>query len=75
MNDDQLATCLRPYCRRRPFRPFEIEFVSGKTVKVTDEVDISLVKPRPRRYETAGAASATDGAPKSAKTSVRPEAP
>jgi succinate dehydrogenase / fumarate reductase flavoprotein subunit len=30
----------------------------GKTVRVTDEVDVSLVKPRPRRYETAGAASA-----------------
>jgi succinate dehydrogenase / fumarate reductase flavoprotein subunit len=31
----------------------------GKTVRATDEVDVSLVKPRPRRYETAGAASAT----------------
>ncbi len=30
----------------------------GKSVHVTDEVDISLVKPRPRKYETAGAASA-----------------
>jgi succinate dehydrogenase / fumarate reductase flavoprotein subunit len=30
----------------------------GKTMHVTDEVDVSLVKPRPRRYETAGAASA-----------------
>ncbi len=31
----------------------------GKPVHVTDEVDISLVKPRARKYETAGAASAT----------------
>jgi len=30
----------------------------GKTVHVTDAVDISLVKPRPRKYEQAGAASA-----------------
>lgn len=42
----------------------------GKTVKVTDEVDISLVKPRARRYETAGAASAsaTTEGPRSGKT-------
>jgi hypothetical protein len=31
----------------------------GKTVRVTDDVDISLVKPRPRKYETAGAANQT----------------
>ena len=31
----------------------------GKTMRATDEVDISLVKPRVRKYETAGAASAT----------------
>jgi succinate dehydrogenase / fumarate reductase flavoprotein subunit len=30
----------------------------GKTLRVTDDVDVSLVKPRTRRYETAGAASA-----------------
>jgi succinate dehydrogenase / fumarate reductase flavoprotein subunit len=30
----------------------------GKTIHVTDAVDVSLVKPRPRRYEQAGAASA-----------------
>jgi len=33
----------------------------GKTVHVTDEVDISLVKPRARKYETAGAASHAAG--------------
>jgi succinate dehydrogenase / fumarate reductase, flavoprotein subunit len=30
----------------------------GERVHVTDAVDVSLVKPRPRKYETAGAASA-----------------
>lgn len=30
----------------------------GETVHVTDEVDVSLVKPRARKYEAAGAASA-----------------
>ena len=35
----------------------------GKNVHVTDAVDISLVKPRPRKYETAGAASAAAKAP------------
>ena len=30
----------------------------GQSVHATDQVDISLVKPRPRKYETAGAASA-----------------
>jgi succinate dehydrogenase / fumarate reductase flavoprotein subunit len=33
--------------------------LAGERVHVTDAVDISLVKPRPRKYETAGAASAT----------------
>ena len=32
--------------------------LNGKAVHVTDQVDIGLVKPRPRKYETAGAASA-----------------
>jgi succinate dehydrogenase / fumarate reductase flavoprotein subunit len=32
--------------------------VAGKTLKATDAVDISLVRPRVRKYETAGAASA-----------------
>ncbi len=31
--------------------------LGGQRVHVTDEVDISLVKPRPRKYEQAGAAS------------------
>jgi succinate dehydrogenase / fumarate reductase, flavoprotein subunit len=33
--------------------------VAGKSLHATDAVDISLVKPRARKYETAGAASAT----------------
>jgi succinate dehydrogenase / fumarate reductase flavoprotein subunit len=32
--------------------------LAGKPIHITDEVDISLVKPRPRKYEQAGAASA-----------------
>ena len=53
----------------------------GKSVHVTDEVDISLVKPRARKYETAGAAShAVSDAPAkepkdSAKTATRPGVP
>jgi succinate dehydrogenase / fumarate reductase, flavoprotein subunit len=45
---------------------------AGKSVHVTDEVDVSLVKPRERKYEQAGAASAAatgklqDGKQKSA---------
>jgi succinate dehydrogenase / fumarate reductase, flavoprotein subunit len=31
----------------------------GQRVEVKDEVDTTLVRPRPRKYETAGAASAT----------------
>lgn len=46
----------------------------GKTTHVTDEVDVSLVKPRPRRYETAGAASAaakgSDEKPKTASSAA-----
>jgi succinate dehydrogenase / fumarate reductase flavoprotein subunit len=32
--------------------------VCGKSLRATDAVDVSLVKPRPRNYEQAGAASA-----------------
>jgi succinate dehydrogenase / fumarate reductase flavoprotein subunit len=44
--------------RVRYVRDFDYALL-GNTVHVTDEVDISLVKPRARKYETAGAASAT----------------
>lgn len=46
-------------------RGFDYPLLGG-TVRITDEVDISLVKPRARKYESAGAASATAGG--SAKT-------
>jgi succinate dehydrogenase / fumarate reductase flavoprotein subunit len=42
----------------------------GKSIAVTDDVDISLVKPRARKYEAAGAASAAaagEAGPKSQK--------
>jgi succinate dehydrogenase / fumarate reductase, flavoprotein subunit len=39
----------------------------GKTMRATDEVDISLVKPRVRKYETAGAASGGEAAGTSGK--------
>jgi succinate dehydrogenase / fumarate reductase flavoprotein subunit len=42
---------------------------AGKSVHITDEVDISLVKPRERKYEQAGAASAVA---QGATTSVPP---
>jgi succinate dehydrogenase / fumarate reductase flavoprotein subunit len=44
----------------------------GTPVHVTDEVDISLVKPRARKYDTAGAASAVAGGP--AKPQAQPQA-
>jgi len=44
----------------------------GKSLRVTDDVDVSLVKPRPRRYEQAGAASAGAGSAESPK-SQRPK--
>ena len=49
----------------------------GKTVKITDHVDISLVKPRARKYETAGAAShaAGDAGPKSQSTRAKVSTP
>ena len=49
----------------RHARDGDVEFIrsfdyacAGQTVHVTDEVDVSLVKPRERKYEQAGAASA-----------------
>ena len=50
----------------------ELEYpLLGRTVRVTDDVDTSLVKPRARKYETAGAASGGEAGPKSQKSSVR----
>ena len=48
---------------------------AGKSVHVTDEVDVSLVAPRERKYEQAGAASAASkGDSKTAATAARTEA-
>ena len=59
--------------------PGSIQFVrgfdyvsAGKTVSVTDEVDVSLVTPRERKYEQAGAASAV--AQSETKTESKPAA-
>jgi succinate dehydrogenase / fumarate reductase flavoprotein subunit len=38
---------------------------AGKTVHITDEIDVGLVKPRERKYEEAGAASAVAKSDKS----------
>ncbi len=48
--------------------------INGKAMRATDEVDISLVKPRPRRYEQAGAASSTVR-PSSKKVALKSERP
>jgi succinate dehydrogenase / fumarate reductase flavoprotein subunit len=48
--------------------------LGGKPVHVTDEVDISLVKPRVRKYDTAGAASAVAGSDAASSRSA-PAAP
>jgi len=44
----------------------------GKPVHVTDDVDISLVKPRARKYDTAGAASAVAGSGGAGKSAAPP---
>jgi succinate dehydrogenase / fumarate reductase flavoprotein subunit len=41
-------------------REFDYE-CAGEKIHVTDAVDTSLVKPRPRKYDTAGAASSSGG--------------
>lgn len=47
--------------------------LGGTNIPITDAVDITLVKPRPRKYETAGAASAVAASnpePKDAQASL-----
>ncbi|HRG95666.1 MAG TPA: succinate dehydrogenase flavoprotein subunit [Polyangiaceae bacterium] len=46
----------------------------GKSLHITDEVDISLVAPRARKYETAGAASAAATAAKNEPTDAAKDA-
>jgi succinate dehydrogenase / fumarate reductase flavoprotein subunit len=45
--------------------------VAGRPLRGTDDVDVSLVKPRVRRYEQAGAASAIAGGGKSGPPSAK----
>jgi succinate dehydrogenase / fumarate reductase flavoprotein subunit len=54
-------------------REFDYDLL-GARVHVTDAVDVSLVRPRPRKYETAGAATPTAGPPAEASSAsaVRP---
>ncbi len=54
----------------RYVRSFDYSLL-GKTIHVTDDVDVSLVKPRARRYETAGAASTTARGGESASVSPK----
>ena len=45
--------------------------IGGQRIHATDAIDISLVKPRARKYETAGAASAAaTGGMKDAKSAT-----
>ena len=46
---------------------------AGKPVHITDEVDVSLVKPRERKYEQAGAASAAATAALPPADKLKPE--
>jgi succinate dehydrogenase / fumarate reductase flavoprotein subunit len=58
--------------RVRFVRELDYELL-GERVQATDAVDVSLVRPRPRKYEAAGAASATAaGHPSQAPTQSAP---
>ena len=49
----------------------EFDYVCGdQSVHITDAVDVSLVKPRERKYDKAGAASATAKSEKSDKSAA-----
>ena len=48
--------------------------LAGQRVHVTDAVDVGLVRPRARKYETAGAASATAKAPEGTKPATTEKA-
>jgi succinate dehydrogenase / fumarate reductase, flavoprotein subunit len=57
---------------------FKREFgynVAGKALQATDQIDITLVEPRARKYETAGAASATATGQKDTKDGAKATAP
>jgi succinate dehydrogenase / fumarate reductase, flavoprotein subunit len=69
---EHLRTTLAMHGDRGPrfVREFDYD-CAGKTVHITDAVDTSLVKPRPRKYDVAGAASSAVQAP---KTERKPDA-
>jgi hypothetical protein len=63
VTDQELEWALRAYTRRRPFRPFLIEFVSGSQVRMEHPDAIAFVKPLwlyrgPKRAQTLFASSA-----------------
>jgi hypothetical protein len=43
VTDKELEAALRAYARRRPFRPFLLEFVSGTQVRVHHPDAIALI--------------------------------
>jgi succinate dehydrogenase / fumarate reductase flavoprotein subunit len=57
--------------RVRYVRDFDYA-IAGQRQHVTDAVDVSLVRPRPRKYETAGAASAIAGKTQPERPSAAP---
>ena len=59
--------------RVRYVREFDYALL-GTRVHVTDAVDTTLVRPRPRKYETAGAASAAAASQKPPAPSGKPTA-
>jgi succinate dehydrogenase / fumarate reductase flavoprotein subunit len=68
---DWLRTTLAFYDKESDGPKFVREFdydCTGTRVHVTDAVDTSLVKPRPRKYDTAGAASTNTNASTSTTT-------
>jgi succinate dehydrogenase / fumarate reductase, flavoprotein subunit len=75
-DENYLRTTLATFQGRQ-----EIKFVrefdytcAGNPVHITDEVDVSLVKPRERKYEQAGAASAAAAADKQKPKTETPAA-
>ena len=46
MTDGELDTCLRAYCRRRPFRPFVLEFFSSVQIVIDHPEGVAAVSDR-----------------------------
>ena len=45
MSNEELEASLRTYNRRRPFRPYLLEFVSGIQVRIENRESIAFFKP------------------------------